>query len=77
MVNDMVEEGRVVFEEGAVRLSMMTVWSLPVVEAPPVVAEIAPAPWIVTDVVKVPLRAVLPVQVQVPVGIEMMSPSTG
>src|SRR6516162_10655852 len=73
MVNDMVEDGRVVFEEGAVRLSMMIVWSLPVVEAPPVVAEIAPAPWIVTEVVKVPFRAVPPVQVQVPAGIVMMS----
>ncbi len=59
------------------KLSMMTVWSDPVVLAPPSVAETAPMPWIVTEWVKEPARVVVPVQVQVPDGIAIMSPSAG
>src|SRR5271170_6868996 len=48
----------------------ITVWSAPVVEAPPVVAEMAPAPWIVTELLNVTDICCEPVQVQLPVGIE-------
>jgi hypothetical protein len=56
-------------------LLRMMVWSVPVVEAPPVVAETAPAPWIVTDLLNVTFICCEPVQVQLPAGIEIMSPS--
>jgi hypothetical protein len=53
----------------------MIVESLPVVDAPPVVAETAPAPWTVTECVKLALIPV--VHVVLPhEGIAIMSPST-
>jgi hypothetical protein len=58
------------------RSSTITVTSEPVVETPPSVEATAPWPWIVTDVVKEADTIVVPLQVQVPDGTEIMSPST-
>jgi hypothetical protein len=55
----------------------MAVKSDPVVDDPPVVADTAPAPCIVTDLVNVALMPELPLQVHDPDGIIMMSPSVG
>ena len=47
------------------------------VDDPPVVVEIAPAPWIVTELLKVCEIPFVPVHAQVPAGIAIMSPSAG
>jgi hypothetical protein len=54
---------------------MIVVTSDPVVDDPPEVDETAPWPWTVTVLVKFPLTPTDPVQVQVPAGMETISPS--
>ena len=54
---------------------MMVVRFDPAVPAPPSVAYIAPAPWIVTDLASV-IDSPVPVHIQVPAGITTVSPSS-
>jgi hypothetical protein len=65
----------VMFIIGPAPLRVMAVRSEPVVDAPPAVALTAPAPCIVTEVLNV--TDIVPVQVQAPAGMDMMSPSAG